>query len=154
MLVPVLALALVAPGASSPFVGCTSEDGVGGQACTEIGCSDGVMFVLARGALQATGGVVARACLDGKCKTHRLNRDTLTQGGGVLVDVWFAPDTLDPGREYMASLTVRDGRRTIFELERPVTLETSQPNGADCPPTCHNAQVRVTAADVRAFAAL
>ena len=151
ILVPLLALVLVAPGATTPLVGCAGEDAGGGRACTEIGCSDGVTFVVARGALDSTRKLVARACLDGTCKTHRLSPEMLDQAGGVALDAWFAPDTLDPSREHEASLTIREGRRAIFGLERAVTLETSQPNGPGCPPTCHSATVRIDAADVRAY---
>ena len=149
LLVPLLALLLLAPGATSPFTGCSGDDRAGGRACTEIGCSDGVTFVVARRAIEPVRGVVAKACLDGRCRTHRIDPDQFSEPGGVPIDAWFPPDTLDARATHRASITIQEGRRTIFELERRIELETSQPNGAGCPPTCHNATVRITAADVR-----
>jgi hypothetical protein len=149
MLVPLLALVLVAPGATSPFAGCAGDDGAGGRACTEIGCNDGVTFALSPGAIQPAGRVVAKACVGGRCTTHRFDPDAFAQPGGVRIDAWLPPETLDAGRSHTASLTIRAGQDTIVELERTVELERSQPNGPGCPPICHNATVRVTADDVR-----
>ena len=151
--VSLLALVLLAPGATSTVAGCAGDGGAGGRACTEIGCNDGVTFVVARGAIDHLERGVAKACLDGRCRRHRLDADVFGRPGGIALDAWFPAETLDPAASHTASLTIRDGPRTIFALERRVELEGSRPNGPGCPPTCHNATIRVTAADVRAFAA-
>lgn len=152
VLFSLLALVLLAPGATAPLEGCAAGDGGASRACTEIGCNDGVGFVVARGAIEPRERVVASACVGGRCTTHRFDPDAFAQPGGVRIDAWLPPETLDAARSHTASLTLREGATTILELERTVALRRSQPNGPGCPPTCHGASVRVTAADVRGAA--
>lgn len=147
-------LVLVAPGATSTVAGCGGEASGEGtaHACTEIGCNDGVDFIVARRAIRPVERVLAKACVYGRCTTHRFDPHAFAQPGGVRIGAWLPPGTLDPARSHTATLTIREGRRTILELERTVELETSQPNGPDCPPTCHNATIRVSADEARASA--
>ncbi len=153
LVVALLAILLVAPGASSPLAGCTSDDGSGGRACTEIGCNDGATFVLDPDGFRSLGDLRARACLDGRCRSFRLDDPALALRDGIRLDVLFPAQTLDPAAAHTASIVITDGTRITYETRHRLRLERSQPNGDGCPPTCHNATVRVTAEDVRAYRA-
>jgi hypothetical protein len=95
-------------------------------ACTLIGCTPGVRVLLK----QLPGDArTLQLCSDGKCVTEPVDRsrhyDILAVYGHDL------PETP------MVSVRVWDSRgRLLAEMEHPVTLKRTQPNGPNCPPPC------------------
>ena len=146
--VPLAVLVLAAPGATSPFSGCSSSPG---RACTLIGCNDGVGFFVARDAIEPVGAVSVRLCLDGRCRTERPPAEVFSQPGGTAFMAAFRPGALDPRREHRASITIRDGETVVYRLARRVALTRNQPNGPGCGPVCHQTDLRITAPDVRDY---
>ena len=149
-LVPLIALVLLAPGATSPFPGCTPQEN-GRNACTLIGCNDGVGFFVERNAVRPRGAVAVRLCLDGRCHTEHPQAEVFSQPGGTAFMAAFRPGSLDEARDHEASITITNGDVVVYRRTEKVALQRTRPNGPGCGPVCHNADLRVTRADVEAF---
>ena len=101
-----------------------------GQACTLIGCSDGITVVVTNA--PATAYSVEVILPDGTARTTSC--DIAGQcGNGLFVENVSAEQV---------TIRVSGGGRTTSQVVRPQYAE-SQPNGPDCPPTCRHARVQV-----------
>jgi hypothetical protein len=102
------------------------------RACTLIGCANlaHVRFVgLPRGRLRI------RLCADERCELIRSDG-----GGRVRASVPLAEGTGDTVR---VSVTVRRRGRTLLRVAERLPVETSRPNGPDCPPVCRSVKARL-----------
>ena len=90
------------------------------QACTEIGCVNGITLEV-RKAPAGTKRLVV--CVDGRCRRRALQK-VVRMGCRDADSVRLA-------------VIAKDGRnRRIGRYATTVQLSRSQPNGPDCPPTC------------------
>jgi hypothetical protein len=100
------------------------------QACTQIGCADGVT-VRVRGDVRRAK--VARACVGGRCSRWRLRRGRIAR---IPIAV---PEPGDRVRVTVRLLDA-DGVRLVRARTR-ARLTATRPNGPDCPPVCYSARV-------------
>ena len=100
------------------------------QACTLIGCSDGVTIIVA-GAPPARY-TVALELPDGRRRSLRCEA-----AAGCAAGLFFE----DVSAEQVTVEISSDAGTSVHEV-RPSYVE-SQPNGPDCPPVCRQARVEV-----------
>ena len=90
------------------------------QACTEIGCVNGITLLVAK-APAGTKRLVM--CVDDRCRRKPLQK-VVRMG-------------CDEAESVRLAVVAKDGRnRRIGRYEATVPLTASQPNGPNCPPTC------------------
>lgn len=141
------------------------------KSCTLVGCQSGASITTHPAATASLAGATFAICLNGKCSSGTagggeggasaddshivLNGDVGIQTADVTggtVTFHYGEDTSNPatqihtsGDTYRVSIIGAD-KSTIVDATRTVTYpQTSQPNGPDCDPTCHNATVDVAA---------
>lgn len=148
------------------LAGCSSE--VGPRACTLIGCNRiAAVDDLATLTGSETRSLDLRLCHNDVCSTGRPTAlpDTVGIGlgcglsGDARVTCTVRKEADDRYRVSVAFLErddARDGDRytiravhtpsgtVVAEASQAVTYTTSRPNGADCPPVCHQATIDVT----------
>lgn len=128
------------------------------QACTEIGCSDGLVvrgtpgppwpqgvyrFVVeADGITTTCTGALPLA----DCSTRAITCDregvSITESGCALPPSEHGFGDLQlPGTPESISVTVQLGDRTVGQQTFRPTYQTSQPNGPGCEPICTNGSV-------------
>lgn len=139
------------------------------KSCTLVGCQSGAAITVHPAAGAALTGATFAICLNGKCSSGVagggeagpasdpshivMNGDVGIQtadvsGSNVVFD--YREDESNPatkihtsGDTYRVSIIGAD-KSTLVDATRTVTYpNTSQPNGPDCDPTCHNATVDV-----------
>ncbi len=145
----------------SLVLACTSGSdsiGGGGDACTEMGCIDGltVQFVPA---LTAKGTYVFDVTVDGtaySCEaTLPLGDSSTVCGSGNVVSIFLSGSELDPTDQSLPGLHVEGTPKSVqLQVHRDDTVvaganlspeyQTLQPNGPECEPTCHSAAVDVS----------
>ena len=141
------------------------------KSCTVVGCQSGAAITVHPPAGASLAGATFAICLNGKCSsavagggeggpssdaTHivmsgDVGIQTADISGGNVTFV-YAEDESNPatkihtsGDTYRVSIIGAD-KSTLVDATRTVTYpNTSQPNGPDCDPTCHNATVDVAA---------
>ena len=139
------------------------------KSCTLVGCQSGAAITVHPPAGASLTGATFAICLNGKCSSGIagggeggaasdpshivMNGDvgiqTADVSGGNVTFV-YSEDESNPatkihtsGDTYRVSIIGAD-KSTIVDATRTVTYpNTSQPNGPDCDPTCHNATVDV-----------
>ena len=108
----------------------SSCDGATDQACTEIGCSDGLFVTL----LAAPGGEYTVTATAGTGEV-RNGRCVVSQDGSCLVGLpGFVPAEV--------TLVVSGEGRQVSVTVEP-NYEDFQPNGPGCPPVCRQASVEI-----------
>lgn len=140
------------------------------KTCTEVGCNSGVTINAYPPQGASLQGATFGICLNGKCSSGsaaaeggapvdpsrvEMNGEVGLQiasisGGAVAFQ--YTEDASNAaskihlsGDTYRVSIVGAD-KSTIVDATRTVTYpNTSQPNGPDCDPTCHNATVDVAA---------
>jgi hypothetical protein len=144
--------------------GC-SGTGLGGQGCTEIGCTDGLQVTLAPSEGWPAGHYVFSVEADGAMQTCDgdlplmpcSNGLTLHCQGPSLASIGESGCALAPSAHGFASIDfqgmpahvlirIDHDSMPIANQDLTPTYVTSQPNGPDCPPTCHSASAQVTVA--------
>ena len=104
--------------------------GTGCASCDQEGCSSGAFVQLSPSPKAKSGAVVARVCIGSKCRRFEL------AGGTEFLEV-DVPD-LDPDDSVDVSVSLRDSRDAVLRRgSGRFAPRTRQPNGSDCPPTCH-----------------
>jgi hypothetical protein len=106
-----------------------------GLACTEIGCND-----LAEVEFDGLprGRVWVRVCAGERCVLNR------SDGGGM--EGTGVPLPAGTGDTVRVSVTVRSRGRTLLRVAERLPIETSRPNGPDCPPVCRVVRARLDVA--------
>ena len=102
--------------------------------CTQIGCGPGIRITLPD-VSAGQGAISVRYCLDGQCQEQ------------IFLSADQAPPLLraqSEGDTVRISVEVRDETGVLARLsERNLVLESTQPNGPQCEPTCYHGEVRV-----------
>ena len=141
------------------LLACTdsSDDSNRGDACTEIGCIDG-LTVNFQPALMGKGTYTFDVTVDGTAYSCDaaipLAGSSTVCGTGGVVSIFLSGTELDPSEQSLPGLHVEGTPKSVkIHVERdrdPVadadlspTYQELQPNGPDCPPTCHSAAVDV-----------
>ena len=106
--------------------GCGQSGSAGGSRdCTLIGCSDQVTVMV-----DQPGGRPLQACVGTVCSPP---------GDVLVVDGVTLGDTVD--------VVVRVDRGGVEVARATATPSRVRPNGADCPPECRSARLRLTLDD-------
>jgi hypothetical protein len=139
--------------------GCS---GFGSQSCTEIGCVDGLQLELAPSEGWPAGHYIFSIEADGAMQTCTgdlplppcQNGSALSCQGASLASIGESGCALAPSAHGFANIGFqsmpmhvvvrieRDGM-AIADRDLSPTYVTSQPNGPDCEPICHNASAQV-----------
>jgi hypothetical protein len=138
-LVPLAAI-LALPGSAVSVSAC-------GGACTDAGCSDGVLVEITALPSRLAPPLSVRTCLDGHCQTLRFDEIGRSAGGGaVFGEVSLTPGTLKGSGEHQLAVTGTDGRgRRFIRSTRRIELHRVQPNGPGCGPTCRTTSAALEA---------
>ena len=149
----VRALLLLATGLAA----CGS-DHMMSKSCTDIGCSDGVTIDLGPRAAYGTSATLkVHVCIDSACADMIVSAtDCQLQGAGGtttpplilmctpetnLVIVASATTAFGAG-SHLVAVAVSDASGTmIFSHSENVATTSTQPNGPDCEPTCHQGKL-------------
>jgi hypothetical protein len=132
-----IALALLA------LAGC-GDDGAADElppaarACTEIGCNS---LAEVRFVKMPRGRLWIRLCADERCELIRSDGRGLVRTGVPLAE--------GTGDTVRVSVTIRRHDRTRLRVAERLPVETSRPNGPDCPPVCRYAASRLDVATGR-----
>ena len=113
--------------------GCGDGGGGGGADCTEIGCLPASAQVQLSG-LPSTSAVV-ELCAGDECRTVRGTRSRL---GRVSVAL---PRSV--GDSVEVRVLIRSRGRVLAEDTAVIPVESTRPNGPDCPPVCRYARSRM-----------
>jgi hypothetical protein len=103
-----------------------------GLACTEIGCND-IADVKFDGLPR--GRIWIRVCAGERC--------VLSRGDGGGLEGTGVPLPAGTGDTVRVSVTVRSRGRTLLRVAERLPVETSRPNGPDCPPVCRVVNARL-----------
>ena len=106
-----------------------------GLACTEIGCSNVAQVEFANA---PSGRVVVRMCVEDRCQTS-VSRGQPPVALGIPL-----PDSA--GDSVRVTVTMRRNGRTVARVDEQIPVETTRPNGPDCPPVCRQANARLDVA--------
>jgi hypothetical protein len=107
-------------------------------ACTQIGCSSGVGIQTTKVSRKVDRLTL---CVQKRCKRLQFKHER--PGGG------FIPVDCTEEITVLAVLTARDeGGRKLRRWKELVFLETRQPNGPACPPTCFWGALRFDGGDL------
>lgn len=137
------------------LLACTdgSDSMGGGDACTEIGCIDG-LSVTFEPALAGKGTYTFDVTVDGTAyscdATIPLEGSSTVCGTGGVVSIYLSGSELDPSDQSLPGLHVEGTPKSVrIQVHRDKALvadadlspkyQEVQPNGPDCPPTCHSA---------------
>ena len=137
------------------LAGCGRLGPGGGQACTLIGCVNGVTVSVAGVGLGAAGGrIIAELCYDGSCERTRYTQEPsgASRGSNPNLGVFVQRERVDvmltlPEGDYDeatphdVSLTLQVAGGDPIQVEGQVNLERSQPNGRNCAPSCWSARI-------------
>ena len=139
------------------LLACTDgNDSIGG-ACTEIGCIDGLTVDFAP-PLMGKGTYTFDVTVDGTAyscdATIPLEGSSTVCGTGGVVSIFLSGTELDPSKQQLPGLHVEGTPKSVqIQVHRDKALvadadlspkyQEVQPNGPDCPPTCHSAAVDV-----------
>lgn len=127
---PEILLALLFTAAVSPA--CSRSTPPPQRACTLIGCESGLTVVLDDAPAEPYRVEVSAP---GETEPRVVECSSASPCGGRVFLRDFTPES--------ATVRVVAGGDTVAREVRP-TYETLQPNGPGCPPTCRQAEVRVT----------
>jgi len=141
------------------FLACTDgDDSNGGDACTEMGCIDG-LTVSFEPALMGKGTYTFDVTVDGTAYSCDaaipLEGSSTVCGTGGVVSIFLSGTELDPSEQSLPGLHVEGTPKSVqIQVHRDKALvadadlspkyQEVQPNGPDCPPTCHSAAVDVS----------
>lgn len=116
-------------------LGAVAGCGGGGESagCTEIGCLP-ASAQIQLSSLPSTQAVV-ELCADDECRTVRGTRSRL---GRVTVGL-----PRSAGDQVRIRVLVRSRGRVLAEDEALIPVESTRPNGPDCPPVCRYARSRM-----------
>lgn len=131
------------------------------HACTEIGCSDGLVVRVTPAAPWPQGAYrfvveadgVTTTCTGtlplGGCATRAITCDregvSITESGCALPPSAHGfGDVVLPGTPASIRIQVQRDGETVGEQTFTPAYQTSQPNGPGCPPICTNASVELT----------
>lgn len=143
-------------GMGQATAGCTGAQ----DACTRIGCLDGVSVVLTGLATKVAAQlpVTVKVCAGSSCRSFRIDHTsaaptcTSVDGGTtqcsidgmgtVVLTTLPLPAGTTGGATVAVHATVTDKKGTaLFDSTVMTTITQSQPNGPGCDPICHGAQV-------------
>ncbi len=113
-----------------------ADSAVPDHPCTEIGCGPSSASVELTG-MRAVP-VTVKICAEQRCATLGSRGDQLTE-----VNVGLPENVGDSVR---VVVEVRSGRRVLTKQAAVIPVETSRPNGPDCPPVCKFARARLDVA--------
>jgi hypothetical protein len=110
----------------------------GEQACTLIGCMDGVHIEVADELVGDAASLTA--CMGGMCSDHELQQDL----PGVVPLVVVEREGLAPRDRVDVTVEVRDEDGGLLaEHQQELVIEEQRPNGPGCPPVCATGRVTV-----------
>jgi hypothetical protein len=133
----------------------TNGDTNGGEACTEMGCIDG-LTVQFDPPLEGKGTYAFDVTVDGAayhCEaTIPLEGSSTVCGSGGIVSIFLSGSELPVAEQTLPGLHVEGTPASVqVQVHRDDALvadadlspkyQTVQPNGPDCEPTCHSASV-------------
>ena len=141
------------------LLACTdgSDTNGGGDACTEMGCIDG-LSVTFDPPLTGKGTYTFDVTVEGTAyscdATIPLGTSSTVCGKGGVVSIFLSGSELDPGQQSLPGLHVEGTPKSVqIQVHRDKALvadadlspkyQVVQPNGPDCEPTCHSAAVDV-----------
>jgi hypothetical protein len=140
------------------FLACTdSDDSNHGGMCTEIGCIDG-LSVNFTPALTGKGTYTFDVTVDGTAyscdATIPLAGSSTVCGKDNVVSIYLSGTELDPSEQSLPGMHVEGTPKSVqIQVHRDKTLvadadlspkyQETQPNGPNCPPTCHSASENV-----------
>ena len=140
------------------LLACTdSDDSNHSGSCTEIGCIDG-LTVNFEPALMGKGTYTFDVTVDGTAyscdATIPLEGSSTVCGKGNVVSIFLSGTELDPSQQSLPGLHVEGTPKSVqiqvhrdkalaADADLSPTYQEVQPNGPDCPPTCHSAAVDV-----------
>ena len=139
--------------------GCFGGGGVGGQACTQIGCQDGLVIELATPGSWPAGAYRFELAADGvtttcvatlplaSCDQAQVSCQPFVAGIAIVESGCALP----PGSHSFPLIELDGTPATVtvevFHDQQPIgattftpTYQTSQPNGPGCEPICTNAR--------------
>jgi hypothetical protein len=122
-------------GGGEPRATATAAPPADGLACTEIGCSNVAQVEFANA---PRGRVVVRMCVEDRCQ-RSVSRGQPPVALGIPL-----PDAA--GDSVRVTVTMRRNGRTVARVAEQIPVETTRPNGPDCPPVCRIANARLDAA--------
>ena len=141
------------------LLACTdSDDSDRSDACTEMGCIDGLTVNFAP-ALMGKGTYTFDVTVDGTAyacdATIPLEGSSTVCGTGGVVSIFLSGTELDPSKQSLPGVHVEGAPKSVqIQVHRDKALvadadlspkyQEVQPNGPDCPPTCHSAAVDVS----------
>jgi hypothetical protein len=120
------------------IVGCSNGRP---EACTAIGCEDGVRVNFDQHALQPESGEHVELCVDGHCTTESARSAANVAAISLRV----------PHRQATVHVTARITGPTgvVFEGETTTPLRRVQPNGRRCEPVCYFVNLTLDSAGLR-----
>jgi hypothetical protein len=130
---PRLAVLVALAAVAVAVAGCGDGGGGGTSDCTEIGCLP-ASAQIQLSSLPSTPAVV-ELCADDECRTVRGTRSRL---GRVTVAL---PESA--GEQVRIRVRVRSRGRVLAEDDALIPVESTRPNGPDCPPVCRYARSRM-----------
>ena len=140
------------------LLACTDSDDSIGPVCTEMGCIDG-LSVTFDPPLMGKGTYTFDVTVDGAAyscdATIPLEGSSTVCGTGGVVSIFLSGTELDPSQQSLPGLHVEGTPKSVqIQVHRDKALvadadlspkyQELQPNGPDCPPTCHSAAVDVS----------
>lgn len=125
-----------------------------GCACTQIGCDSRVLFHV-RADLRGDQEYEVRACVDEICRDGAFGPG-LTGPSGLEFSsgedvVTLILDDGDYAGVHHVTLEIRRDGELIVQGDEEISLTSSQPNGAFCPPTCWVGTARALAVEEAAL---
>jgi hypothetical protein len=140
--------------------GCSGD--LGGGACTQIGCTDGLQVGLVPSEGWPAGQYVFSIETDGAMQSCSgnlpllpcENGSSLTCQGPALASIGESGCALAPSAHGFAGISFQGmPKNVVVRIERDgaviadrtlsPTYVTTQPNGPDCGPTCHSASAQI-----------
>jgi hypothetical protein len=140
------------------FLACTDgDDSPRSDACTEIGCIEGLSVsfdppLMGKGTY--TFDVTVDGTLHSCAATIPLEGSSTVCGTGNVVSIFLSGTELDPSQQSLPGLHVEGTPKSVqIQVHRDKSVvadadlspeyQIVQPNGPDCPPTCHSAAANV-----------